>query len=157
MFLNALVEIQNRKLERGEPEPEHGLFDRATFKEAMIALSEYKLVRGLFAEYPDLRPHIDALRETKTEHNLESLSRIWKKGNRDALDIARQLKGVGFFEERLTRGETSYWVPFVYRPYLAMSQGKAEELQSSGIFDWEFDDEEIETLSLDEEEDAGGS
>jgi hypothetical protein len=144
-FLNILVEVQNRRLERGDTEPpETALFDRSAFKEAMFAVSEYKVEKSLFAERPDLRPFVDALREQKTEHNVDSLSRIWKKSNAESLRLAEELVSVGFFEERTSKGETSYWVPFVYRSYLVLSQGKVEEMREKGIPFWEipFDGEE---------------
>jgi hypothetical protein len=133
VFLNKLVEVQNRRLERGEPEPSGTwLFDRSSFKEALPGLSEYKVTRQLFAEYPKLRNYIDALREQKTEHSVESLSRVWSVEMEAAEKLAKSLRDVGFFEERSSKGETTYWVPFVYRSYLALSQGKMQELQSTG-------------------------
>ena len=80
----------------------------------------------LYAEYPTLRKYIDALKEQKTEQNAESLAALWETDVTTARGIARQLRDVGFFEERSSKGETTYWVPFVYRPYLDMSQGKVE-------------------------------
>lgn len=142
LFLNKLVEVQNRRIERGEPEPSGPwLFDRSAFKEALPGLSEYKVTRQLLAEYPDLRPLIEALREQKTEHNVESLSRLWGVHEEQALKGARALREVGFFEERSSKGEITYWVPFVYRSYLVLSQGKMQELQAGAAIDmsW-FDD-----------------
>src|SRR5690606_9763029 len=116
LFLNLLVEVQNRRIERGEPEPQGTwLFDRSSFKEAMPALSEYKVTRQLFAEYPMVRKYIDALREQKTEHNADSLSRLWDMSESEATKVARVLRDIGFFEERSSKGEVTYWVPFVYR------------------------------------------
>lgn len=134
LFLNSLVQVQNRRLERGEPEPQGDwLFDRASFKEALPALSEYKVNRQLFAEYPQLRPFIEALREQKTEHNIESLSRLWRLDEVETVGVAKALRDIGFFEERSSKGEITFWVPFVYRSYLSLSQGKMQELQSSGV------------------------
>jgi hypothetical protein len=130
LFLNKLCEVQNQRLERGADEPSDDLlFERASFKEALPALSEYRVARVLFAEYPQLRKYIDALREDKTKQNVASLAARWKIDDAKALVIARQLRDVGFFEERMSAGETTFWVPFVYRPYLSMSQGKVDEIQ----------------------------
>lgn len=129
-FLNKLVEVQNRRLERGEPEPPGTwLFDRASFKEAMPLLSEHKVTKVIFAEYPDLRPKVEALREAKTEHNIVSLARIWGLSENEAKETAKRLRDIGFFEERTSHGEGTYWVPFIFRSYLAMIQGKVEDLQ----------------------------
>lgn len=136
LFLNKLIEVQNRRVERGEAVPQESwLFDRSSFKEALPALSEYKVTRQLFAEYPSLRKFIEALREQKTEHNIDSLARLWNVDEEAGASVAKELRDVGFFEERHSRGEITYWVPFVYRSYLALSQGKMQELQSSGVFD----------------------
>lgn len=139
LFLNKLVEVQNRRIERGESEPSGTwLFDRSSFKEALPGLSEYKVTRQLFAEYPAVRKYIEALREQKTEHNIESLGRVWKVSEDEANSVAKVLRNVGFFEERLSKGETTYWIPFVYRSYLALSQGKMQELQNGTIYDLAF-------------------
>jgi hypothetical protein len=54
LFLNKVCEVQNKRLERGGDEPpDHLLFDRASFKEALPALSEYRVSRVLFAEYAE--------------------------------------------------------------------------------------------------------
>ena len=125
LFLNSLCEVQNQRLERGEPQPEgEFLFDRTSFKDALPALSEYRVVRVLYAEYPNLRQYVDALKEQKTEQNAESACSLMGCGCNCGAGIARQLRDIGFFEERTSKGETTYWVPFVYRPYLDMSQGK---------------------------------
>jgi hypothetical protein len=132
LFLNKVCEVQNQRLERGEDEPpDQLLFERAAFKEALPALSEYRISRVLFAEYADLRPFIEALREDKTEQNVSSLARRWCVSDEESLKIARKLRDIGFFEERTaSSGELTFWVPFVYRPYLALSQGKAEDILS---------------------------
>jgi hypothetical protein len=136
LFLNKLVEVQNRRVERGEAEPVGTwLFDRSSFKEALPSLSEYKVTRQLFAEYPPLRKYIEALREQKTEHNIESLARLWGIPEEEVNNVAKALRDVGFFEERTSKGEITYWVPFVYRSYLALSQGKMQELQAGGLRD----------------------
>jgi hypothetical protein len=134
LLLNKLCEVQNRRLERGEQEPSgEWLFERSAFKEALPALSEYRINRVIFAEYPQLRSHIEALREEKTEQNAHSLGHLWKTKPENALVVARQLRDVGFFEERSSRGEPTFWVPFVYRPALSMSQGKVDEIQSGTV------------------------
>ncbi|MGO7207873.1 hypothetical protein ACCT30_43510, partial [Rhizobium ruizarguesonis] len=92
LFLNKLVEVQNRRIERGENEPTGTwLFDRSSFKEALPGLSEYKVTRQLFAEYPSVRKYIEALREQKTEHNVDSLSRVWKVSEEEATSLAKVL------------------------------------------------------------------
>lgn len=127
-FLNKVTEKQAAKLERGEEQPEgETLFDRAVFKEALPDLSEYRTTKMLFAEYPEQKSRIEALRGEKTEQTVESLSGIWKTSDDETKQIAQRLVDVGFFERRGTRDSAaSYWVPFIYRPYLGLVQGKAD-------------------------------
>jgi hypothetical protein len=48
--------MKDNPAERGGDEPADDLlFDRASFKDALPALSEYRVSRVLFAEYADLR------------------------------------------------------------------------------------------------------
>jgi hypothetical protein len=147
LFLNKLVEVQNRRLERGENmTPGTILFERSAFKEALPGLSEYKITRQLYAEYPKLRPFIEKFREQKTEHNRESLARLWGVSDDEAVALAKMLRDCGFFEERTSKGEISYWIPFVYRSYLALSQGKMQELQNGIILDDKWLDEMFASL-----------
>ncbi|MDH0115059.1 hypothetical protein N7379_11280 [Rhizobium pusense] len=153
LFLNKLVEVQNRRLERGENmTPGTILFERSAFKEALPGLSEYKITRQLYAEYPKLRPFIEKFREQKTEHNRESLARLWGVSDDEAVALAKMLRDCGFFEERTSKGEISYWIPFVYRSYLALSQGKMQELQNGIILDDKWLDEMF--ASLEDADDA---
>jgi hypothetical protein len=126
LFLNALKDVQIQRLERGEAQPPgDNLFDRSSFKLALPKVSEYRTTKVLYAEYPHLKPAIEALRSKKTEHNVRSLARIWGVSEAEATARATQLMEVGFFERR-DRGTTTYWVPFIYRPYLSLTQGRGE-------------------------------
>ncbi|MCX5513733.1 hypothetical protein C3941_13685 [Kaistia algarum] len=154
LFLNKLSEVQTKRIERGDIEPEgEYLFDRTAFKEAMPALSEYRVTKVIFAEYPRLRPYVDALREQKTEHTVSSLADLWALSIDETEVAAKELVDVGFFEERRVKGETTYWVPFVYRPYLAMTQGRSSGRYSE--FDWFDLDDDVEDLT--DETDKVGS
>lgn len=130
LFLNRVCELQSQRLERGEPPPTgEALFDRIVFKEALPALSSYKVTKVLYAEYPDLRPNIEALERQKSEHNPASLARIWELELGEALGVARRLRDLGFFEERGPRENPTFWIPFIFRPYLSLIQGRAEEVE----------------------------
>ena len=78
-----------------------------------------------------IRPYIEKMKEQKTEQNADSLARLWEIDRNHALGIARRLKSVGFFEERGAQGGSTFWVPFVYRPYLSLVQGKVDEIQGA--------------------------
>ena len=126
-FLNALREVQVKRLEIGDPEPEgQGLFSRGTFKEALPEVSRVRLEQTLYAEYPSIRERVEMLRGAKTSQKPETLAAIWKLSPEEATKTAQELVEVGFFEERGSRDEPEYWVPFLYRDALDMVQGAAE-------------------------------
>ena len=125
-FLNCLRDEQVRHLEIGDPEPENcRLFARGTFKDALPEVSRARLEQTLYAEHPDLRPYLLQLREEKTSQSVESLAQIWGVEEEEAVNRARALVGVGFFEER---GEKApeFWVPVLFRDALQMVQGSAD-------------------------------
>jgi hypothetical protein len=114
-------------LERGEPEPENGmLFSRQAFRDALPEVSKIRLNQTLYAEYPNLREHLEALAQEKTQHTPAALAQIWGESEANARRIADELVEIGFFERRGTKPEPVYWVPFLYRPALAMVQGSAD-------------------------------
>ncbi len=126
-LLNSLREVQVRRLEIGEAEPDgEQLFVRAAFKEALPEVSRARLEQTLFAEYPALRPWLEKLRGAKTLQTPGTLARIWGDGAEEAQALAGQLVEVGFFERRGSREKPQYWVPFLYRDALELVQGLAE-------------------------------
>ncbi|WKA29760.1 P-loop ATPase, Sll1717 family [Bradyrhizobium roseum] len=126
-FLNKAVEHQMARLERGEEEPDgNALFDRAVFKEALPELSEYRTTKMLYAEYPDEKKYIEKMRGEKSEQSVVTLSSLWAVNEDETKRIAQKLVDIGFFEQRGSRENLSFWVPFMYRPYLGLVQGKAE-------------------------------
>jgi hypothetical protein len=137
-LLNCLREQESRRLElAGPPPPGDQLFDRSVFKIALPTVSSARLNQYLYAEYPKQRPFIEKLEKQKTEQTPSSLGALWEKKEADAIIKARELVELGFFEERGTREEPTFWVPFLYRDALHMIQGKAGE---AGESDEESDD-----------------
>jgi hypothetical protein len=126
-LLNSLREVQVRRLEVGDPEPEEGrLFTRAVFKDALPEVSRVRLEQTLYAEYPEARDHIEKLRGEKTQQTVSSLAAIWGRGPEEALRTARNLVDIGFFEQRGERDNPVFWVPLLYRDALDLVQGAAE-------------------------------
>jgi hypothetical protein len=127
-LLNCLREQEARRLERGGTlPPDDQLFDRSVFKQALPTVSETRLYQYLYAEYPTYRRYIEMLDRQKTEQTPASLAGLWGSNVGDAIKTARELVALGFFEERGTREEPTFWVPFLYRDALRMVQGKAGE------------------------------
>jgi len=84
-------------------------------------------VQTLYAEHPDLREFISRLSGEKTEQTLESLTSIWEMNRNEASERAQKLIEIGFFQPRGSRDQPTFWVPFLYRDGLKMSQGLADE------------------------------
>jgi hypothetical protein len=129
-FIHLLSETRNVQLNRyetGQASPEGpAVFERQAFKDALPTISKVRLEQTLYAEHPTLRPYVERLEGQKTRQNAGSLAVIWGVTTAEAEKIAEQLVVVGFFEPRLR----DYWVPFLYRPALAMVQGSAEGVAS---------------------------
>lgn len=126
-LISATREAQVKRLEMGAEAPPDGeLFERASFKEALREVSAVRLRQTLYAEYPDLKPYIEKLEGEKAEQLPATLAAIWGVPVEDAVTVAEQLVGVGFFERLGDRDEVSYWVPFLYRDALNLVQGQAK-------------------------------
>jgi hypothetical protein len=126
-FLNSLREVQVRRLEIGEPEPDgEQLFARPSFKDALPEVSKVRLEQTLYAEYPEMKIWLEKLRGAKTLQTPETLSNIWDVSADDATLRANHLAVIGFFEVRGSRGAPEFWVPFLYRDGLDLVQGAAE-------------------------------
>lgn len=127
-LLNTLREKEIQRIERGEAQPPGDqLFDRSVFKPALEVVSEARLVQTIYAEYPDLKASLVELEGEKTEQTTASLAAIWKTPEDEAKKRIQSLIEIGFFQERGGRDHWTYWVPFLYRDALTMSQGAAED------------------------------
>lgn len=84
------------------------------------------LEQTLYAEYPELKPYLLKLEREKTNQTPQSLAEIWGVDGVQAVAIADQLVDVGFFQRRGPKDQPMYWVPFLYRPALALIQGSAD-------------------------------
>lgn len=125
-LLSSVREAQLKSYELGNDDPpDEQLFDRAAFRSALGPVSEDRLTKTLYAEYPDLKPYIEQLAGEKASQSLESLARVWGGSNDDTRAIAERLVEVGLFELRGTKVEPAYWVPFLYREALGLVQGEA--------------------------------
>jgi hypothetical protein len=126
-LLTSLRDRQLRRLELGhDPPPGEQLFDRTVFKEALREVSEVRLKKTLYAEYPDLKPYVEQLRREKAQQSPPTLATIWKVSADEAKTIADRLVAVGFFERRGDKANPDYWVPFLYRDAVELIQGEAK-------------------------------
>jgi hypothetical protein len=126
-LFNSLREVEVSRLEiGGEPAEADQLFARPSFKDALPAVSKVRLEQTVYAEYPSQRPWIEKLRGVKTSQWADSLAGLWGISEDDAATQAKELVSIGFFEERGSRDNPEYWVPFLYRDALDLVQGSAD-------------------------------
>ncbi len=126
-LLSRARDVQLERLERGEREPPGELlFSTQALRDALPEVSKVRLEQTIFAEYPDSKAFLQALEREKTHQTSKTLAIIWQINEDTATAIATGLVELGFFEQRGTRTNPSYWVPFLYRPALGMVQGWAE-------------------------------
>ncbi|EPS5699475.1 P-loop ATPase, Sll1717 family [Vibrio vulnificus] len=111
--------IGNNKIE------EPNIVSRSAIKSAAGEVSKVRLEQTIFAEHPDLKESILALENKKAEHDLSTLRDIWGLTPDQTKVIASKLADIGFFENRAARNDNLYKIPFIYRPYLNIIQGKA--------------------------------
>ena len=62
----------------------------------------------------------------KAEQTLESLSDLWGLSWEAAIAKAMELVELGFFEQRGSKDQATFWIPFLYRDALHLVQGRAE-------------------------------
>ena len=131
---NEILRQEIRRLERGGmPTTGLQLFDASVFKQALPIVSRARLHAYLYAEYASEKPFVAKLDGEKTEHTLESLESIWGIGRDKAVEKAKELVALGLFEERGTKEEPRFWVPFLYRDALKSSAGIGGFLRSEPL------------------------
>jgi hypothetical protein len=127
-LLNTLREQEVSRIELGGALPDDSrYFDRSVFKPALAAVSSTRLTQTIYAEYDELKPYVAKLERAKTEQTLDSLKALWGLSATEADKIAEALVEIGFFQKKGARNQPTYWVPFLYRDALEMSQGLAED------------------------------
>ena len=130
-FYNEVLNNQKAADRIGASKPEGtNIFSRQAIKDATFEVSKVRTEQNVFAEYASLKPFILRLEKSKAEHNLDTLSRVWGLPPEDTKRVAGELVAIGFFENRAAKDEGIYKVPFMYRPYLEITQGKAFSGQS---------------------------
>lgn len=125
-FYNESASHERKEQDIGNNSVEEpNLLSRQAIKNASYEVSKVRTEQTIFAEYAPLKKFVISLQGSKAEHNLSSLSSAWDVDIENAGKIANELSEIGFFESRAARIEGIYKVPFIYRFYLEISQGKA--------------------------------
>lgn len=125
-FHNEIVNCEKAAISIGTQKVElPNIFSRGSVKGATAEISKVKIEQNLFAENARLKPFILKLDGSKAEQNIDTLSGLWRISGDEAKALASELILVGFFEQRAAKDEGIFKVPFLYRPYLHITQGKA--------------------------------
>ena len=126
-LLNASVTEQINLIEIGDDNlDKDGLFSPGAIKKALNIVSKTRLEQTIYAEFPSLQEKIQMLKGEKAEHTIETLSNIWGMNLTKAAELAYELVAIGFFEEKGSKQNPRFWVPFMYRIELDIIQGSAD-------------------------------
>lgn len=118
--------IELKRLESGVNElTSEILISRQALKEAAIEVSKQRVEQTIYAEFPPLKEYMEALRGDKAEHSLQTLATKWGTNTDDANSMLKKLIDVGFFEVIGITPNQRFKIPFLYRPYFEITQGKA--------------------------------
>jgi hypothetical protein len=133
-LIHLFTIVRNRQLDRidtGQATiPEKIYFEARSFREGHPEVSETRLQKTIYAEYPWSKAWLEALRGQRTLQNVTSLGSIWGTDHATTEERIRRLVDIGFFEQRGSAAQRTYWVPFLYRPALELVQGTAEGQQN---------------------------
>lgn len=123
-FMTKLKNLQINAIEKGFSAPIGDmLFNEALFEAAYDEVSAQKCKTILYAEYPDERRYIDALRNTKYEFPLAALAHLWGQNQEEAAVTAQRLIRIGFFVSKHNLKFGNLTVSSLYRPALDLSPG----------------------------------
>lgn len=120
----VLEERREQDISSDKAEPPN-IVSRQAIKKSTFEISKVKLEQTIFAEYPMLREHIMSFENQKAEHTLETAANVWGVDMAKAKSLAVQLSEIGFIDQKIFKNDSQLKIPFLYRPYLNIVQGKA--------------------------------
>ena len=114
----AQLRKEDREKREFDGEP---LIESEALRRALKQLSETRVNDTLLAEAGVFSPLIEKFRDSKSEHNIESLAGLLGLSPQDVRKEVKPLVELGFLEEI---GQ-NYKIPMLYRDGLDITQGKA--------------------------------
>ncbi|MFA5111052.1 MAG: hypothetical protein WC443_06590 [Desulfobaccales bacterium] len=122
-MVNKAKEAQARREERAPREFDRSmpLIEADAIRKGLYALSNQRVEDTLLAESGEYAQYIEKFRNSKAEHNNETLRVTLQTPEDEASRVILELKALGFLEPV---GET-YKIPMLYRSGLNITQGKA--------------------------------
>jgi hypothetical protein len=129
-LIHLLQEARNKQLRAyelgGDEPPGEALVGRGALKDSLPEVSKVRFDQTLCAEYPALKNTWLRMEGGKSAQTIGSLARLLNVSEEKSVLLAEQMVEAGFFVKKVEKGETIYWVPFIYRDALKMVQGKAD-------------------------------
>ncbi len=123
-FCSALRAEQLQRLEKSDAPPtDEILFERASFKAALIPISKNRLLKTIYAESPVTKPWLIALRGRKSLQSIETLTAIWQVKSTECRLRADHLVAIGVFRDLNTLEQKLYEIPLLYRRGLEIVRG----------------------------------
>ena len=89
----------------------------------LAELSKRRRDTYLKAEFPHLWPHIEKFQGGKSEFSAAALQKLIGRNWQEA---AALLVSVGFLRKREGAAHPTFWVPYLYRKGMELTQGKAD-------------------------------
>jgi hypothetical protein len=86
-------------------------------------LSKRRRDTYLKAEFPHLWPQIEKFQGAKSEYSVAAIQKLLGKNWQEA---SSNLISVGFIRKRERAGQVTYWIPYLYRKGLELTQGRAD-------------------------------
>jgi len=123
-FIQELRNEQMQQISRGEDKSESDcLFARNIFQDAFNKVSKEKMEKVLFAEYPLLRPYIEAFSGLHAEYTKDKIIELLKpiSGSEDTIE---ELSRIGFIAFSKTSG--TFKIARLYHPCLEIRLGKED-------------------------------
>jgi len=123
-LLNFAKDFELDRLARGDRpyNSKNLLFNHEGLANAGGQLSTLKMEQTIFAEYPDLRPFIDAFFESLPRNfEVEKLCVLWSCDDAKAKSTAARLADIGFFK---VTGRYKYLIPVLFTHYLGINPSK---------------------------------
>ena len=118
--------METKRLESGINElADDQIISRQSFKDAINEVSKQRLEQTIYAEFSDIKEQIELLRGDKAEHGIDTLMSKWNLDKESTLKVAKRLISIGFFEQKGDIASSRFKIPFMYRPYLEITQGSA--------------------------------
>ncbi|CAI1791120.1 hypothetical protein PTR34_21315 [Serratia nevei] len=125
-YYNEIIsqELRERDINNNKAEPPN-MVSRAAIKNSAFEVSRARIEQTIFAEYSNYKDCILKLESSKAEHNLKTLSTIFGTNDKETKEIGSGLAEIGFFDLNYYKNDGLFKIPFLYRFYLKISQGKA--------------------------------